>query len=78
MSITKDIQSSIEDALTDASVVVTDNGGGHFALEVTSPDFAGKNTLAKQRLVLKSIKHLMAGDAAPVHAIDHMKTHTPD
>jgi len=39
--------------------------------------FAGKSRLESQRLVLGSIKHLMAGDLAPVHAVDRLGTRTP-
>lgn len=49
-------------------------GGGHFTLEVTSPEFAGKSMLESHRLVYSAIAHLMNGDLAPVHAIDSLKT----
>ena len=49
-------------------------GGGHFTLEVTSPEFAGKSMLESHRLVYGAIAHLMNGDLAPVHAIDSLKT----
>jgi acid stress-induced BolA-like protein IbaG/YrbA len=39
--------------------------------------FAGKNMLESQRLVYSAITHLMAGDMAPVHAVDSLKTRTP-
>ena len=51
--------------------------GGHFAIRVVSRSFAGKNTLAKQRLVFSAIAHLMKGDDAPVHAIDELETLAP-
>ena len=51
--------------------------GGHFEIRVTSSAFAGKNTLARQRLVLGAIAHLMKGDGAPVHAIDVLETRAP-
>jgi len=59
----------IPDAAVDAQ-----GGGGHFTIEVVSPVFEGKNMLESQRLVLGAIKHLMAGEAAPVHAVDSLKT----
>lgn len=74
-----DILAAIREAvivqIPDAKVMVI-GGGGHFSIEVTSPVFAGKSMLESQRLVLGSIKHLMAGDAAPVHAVDSLKTRT--
>jgi len=70
------IRSSVEEAIPGAVVQVS-GGGGHYTLEVTSEAFEGKNRVAQQRLVLGAIAHLMKGDAAPVHAVDSLKTHTP-
>ena len=39
--------------------------------------FAGKSMLESQRLVLGAIKHLLAGERAPVHAVDSLTTRTP-
>ena len=33
--------------------------------------------LEKQRLVLSAIKHLLAGNSPPVHAVDLLTTRTP-
>ena len=66
----------IEAALPGAEVEVT-GGGGHFEIRVVSSAFEGLNTLKKQRLVYSAIKDLMAGDSAPVHAIDRMITEVP-
>ena len=73
-SITDAIRVSIEEAIDDATVVVS-GGGGHFTIEVTAKVFEGKNMLQSQRLVYSAIAHLMKGDAAPVHAVDSLKTH---
>ena len=70
------IRAAIEGALPDAQVVVG-GSGGHFTIEVTSAAFAGKNTLGKQCLVYSAIKDLMAGDRAPVHAVDSLITRIP-
>jgi acid stress-induced BolA-like protein IbaG/YrbA len=75
-SVTEAIKKAIEATVTDAQVQV-EGGGGHFSIVVTSPVFAGKSRLDSQRLVLGSIAHLMAGDMAPVHAVDSLKTKTP-
>jgi len=79
-----DFQGSVIDALREAierqisnSQAEVNGGGGHFSIEVTSPAFAGKSTLESQRLVYGAIAHLMKGDAAPVHAVDSLKTRTP-
>lgn len=74
--VTEAIRKAIEEKLPDARAAVT-GGGGHFTIEVISPVFAGKNMLESQRLVYSAIAHLMKGDAAPVHAVDSLKTRTP-
>ncbi len=75
-----DIPSAIRAAILEkipGADVKVDGGGGHFTIEVTSPVFAGKNQVESQRLVYGAIAHLMKGDAAPVHAVDSLKTKTP-
>jgi acid stress-induced BolA-like protein IbaG/YrbA len=76
MSITEDVKSAILEAIPGAEVAVS-GGGGHFEIEVVSPVFEGKRILAQQRLVYSAITHLMAGDAAPVHAVDKMVCRVP-
>ncbi len=76
MDVKAEIQKSIEGALPGASVDVMSGSGGHFEITVISPVFEGKTLLQKQRLVLSAIKHLMAGDTAPVHAVDRLTTLT--
>jgi acid stress-induced BolA-like protein IbaG/YrbA len=73
-SVTDAIRASIEAAIPDATVMVSGEGG-HFSIDVTSRVFEGKNMLQSQRLVYSAIAHLMKGDAAPVHAVDSLKTH---
>ena len=70
------VREAVEAAIPDSTAQV-DGGGGHYTIEVTSAAFEGKSMLQKQRMVLTSIKHLMAGDRAPVHAVDSIKTHVP-
>ena len=70
------IRSAIATAIEDAETAVEGGQGGHFTISVTSPAFAGKNTLERHRMVLGAIKELMAGDAAPVHAVDSIRTST--
>ena len=79
-----DFQGSVIDALREAierkipdSRAGVNGGGGHFNIEVTSPVFSGKNILERQRMVYGAIADLMKGDAAPVHAVDSLKTRTP-
>ena len=70
------VREAIEREVPDSRAEVN-GGGGHYTIEVTSPVFAGKNTLQSQRLVYSAIAHLMTGNMAPVHAVDNLKTLTP-
>lgn len=72
------IEAAILGAIPDAKVVVDQPSGGHFTIEVESIVFEGKSLLAKQRLVYSAIKELMAGDHAPVHAVDKLITKLPE
>ena len=72
-----DLERAVVEALPGARVEVATAQPGHFRLTVTSADFAGKNPLARQRLVYKAIAPLMKGPSAPVHAIDELKTLEP-
>ena len=71
MSIEQEVKKAIEEAIPGAQASVS-GGGGHFEIEVVSDAFAGKRILEQQRLVYSAIAHLMAGDSAPVHAVDRM------
>ena len=75
------VQQSIKDAIVTAipdAVVEVVGGGGHYAISVCSAEFVGKRSVQQQRLVYQSIAHLMAGDAAPVHAVDMLKIIVPE
>ncbi|MBX3024226.1 BolA family transcriptional regulator [bacterium] len=78
---TDDLCAALRDAvlaaIPDAQVTATANSPGHFELEVVSPVFAGKSMVQQQQLVYGAITSLMAGDAAPVHAIDRLRTRVP-
>jgi acid stress-induced BolA-like protein IbaG/YrbA len=75
-SITETIRTAIVAAIEDADVEVV-GGGGHFTIQVCSAAFEGKNMVQSQRLVYSAISHLMAGDNAPLHAVDSLITTTP-
>ena len=70
------IRDAVAAALPGARIEVTGEGN-HFSLRVESAAFAGKNRLARQRLVLRAIAPLMKGETASVHAIDRLETVTP-
>ena len=76
MSIEEQVKTAIEQAIEGSTARVS-GGGGHFEIEVVAGQFAGKRILEQQRLVYSAIAHLMAGDAAPVHAVDRMVCKTP-
>ncbi len=76
MLIGDSIRAAIQQAIVGAAVEVTGDGR-HFQLSVVSAAFEGKKTLERHRMVLGALKELMAGDAAPVHAIDSILARTP-
>jgi stress-induced morphogen len=73
-SIADALQQAILKAVPDAKVEVVASGGGHFSLHVRSPAFRDRSTLERHRMVYTAIAPLMAGETAPVHAIDTLKT----
>lgn len=75
-SVEQAIRTAIVAKVPDAKVEVA-GGGGHYTIDVVSTVFAGKSLLENQRLVLGAIKHLLAGERAPVHAVDSLTTRTP-
>jgi len=77
MSIEQEVKDAIENAM-EGAIATVNGGGGHFVIDVISDQFAGKRLLEKQRLVYSAIAHLMAGDAAPVHAVDQMTCRLPE
>jgi acid stress-induced BolA-like protein IbaG/YrbA len=69
-----ELANAVRAALPDAEVEVGVGGPGHFTLDVASAAFAGLSRVRQQQQVYAAIQHLMAGDAAPVHAIDRLVT----
>ena len=72
-----ELRRALKTALPDAAVEVEAGSPGHFTLSVVSAAFAGLPRVRQQQRVYAAIAHLMAGDAAPVHAIDQLITRTP-
>lgn len=72
--IVRAVEQALTAAIDGARVAVRAASPGHYEIDVIAAVFAGKNRLESQRLVLSSIKHLMSGDAAPVHAVDRITT----
>jgi acid stress-induced BolA-like protein IbaG/YrbA len=71
------LRAQIEAALPDARVEVEAESPGHFSITVESASFEGLSRVKQQQRVYAAIRDLMAGDAAPVHAVDRMVTRTP-
>lgn len=77
VDVAKELRSCIATALPGAEVEVEAISPGHFEIQVTSSAFEGESRVRQQQLVYAAIAHLMKGDDAPVHAIDHLKTALP-
>jgi len=77
MSLIDQIKQSILQAIPGAEVEVS-GASGHFEIYVCSSEFEGQRILQKQRRVYSAIKHLMAGDNAPLHAVDRMVCEVPE
>jgi stress-induced morphogen len=68
------LREAILAAIPDASIDVVPGSPGHFEIRVISKTFAGQSMVQQQQRVYAAIKELMAGDTAPVHAIDRLRT----
>ena len=71
------LRERIEAAFPEAEVAVVAQSPGHFTVSVVCASFEGESRVRQQQRVYAAIGELMAGDAAPVHAIDQMVTRTP-
>jgi acid stress-induced BolA-like protein IbaG/YrbA len=72
-----DVLTAIRDAIgakISGARVEVNGGGGHYSIDVTSPEFSGMGMLASQRLVYGAIAHLMSGAQPPIHAVDKLTT----
>lgn len=76
-SVVEALRTAIENHIPNSKADVA-GAGGHFQIDVISPVFTGKSLLERQRLVYGAIGHLMKGESAPVHAVDSLKTRTPE
>ena len=68
------LKAAVEAGLPNAVVEVSSASPGHYSLIVKSEAFRGRSMLESHRMVYATIAGLMSGDAAPVHAIDTLKT----
>ena len=75
--ISGDLRGRIEAAIEGAEVTVQAGGPGHYEIRVVSSAFEGLNRVKQQQLVYGAISELMAGNSAPVHAIDKLECVVP-
>ncbi|WP_435791843.1 BolA family protein [Elongatibacter sediminis] len=64
----------IRAGMTGADVQVTGADGVHFEAQVVSPEFAGKSTLQRHRMVYETLGELMGRE---IHALA-LQTQTPE
>ena len=75
--VAQELQQRIERELPGARARVRATATGHFEIEVECADFAGKPRVRQHQMVYAAIAPLLAGDAAPVHAIDKLDCRLP-
>jgi stress-induced morphogen len=68
------LEAAVLAAIPGAVVEVASGSPGHYSLVVRSETFRGRSMLENHRTVYAAIASLMTGDAAPVHAVDSLKT----
>ncbi len=76
ISTAESLMHAFTQAVPVSQVEVISSGGGHYSLHVRSSAFRDRSTLERHRMVYTAIAPLMAGETAPVHAIDTLKTAT--
>ena len=64
----------IDDSHKHAGHAGASGGGGHYALRIVSAQFAGRNTVARHRMIYSALGELMKRD---IHAIN-IQAKTPD
>jgi acid stress-induced BolA-like protein IbaG/YrbA len=72
-----ELRSAISAVLPEAEVEVRLASPGPYEIDVCAEAFQGKTLVQQQQVVYGAIMRFMAGDDAPVHAIDRMRTRTP-
>ncbi|WP_408003425.1 BolA family protein [Pseudothauera rhizosphaerae] len=78
MSVVERIRSRLQETLAPSFIDVGDDsalhaghagarsGGGHYRLEIVAEAFAGKNTVARHRMIYAALGEMMGGD---IHAL---------
>jgi stress-induced morphogen len=73
----RDLRERIERELPGSRATVRATSPGHFEIEVECAAFAGRPRVRQHQMVYAAIAPLMAGDSAPVHAIDQLDCRAP-
>ncbi|MFK5949434.1 MAG: BolA/IbaG family iron-sulfur metabolism protein [Methylococcales bacterium] len=74
--ISSEIKQRIEHAIAGSQVNVVCGGNKHYSLTVFSACFDGISQVKQHQRVYAAIKDLMAGNDAPIHAIDKIDIQT--
>jgi len=74
-----EIERLIRAAFPGAQVEITDLAGdnNHFAANVVTEEFRGKNRVQQQRMVNQALSSILEGPNAPLHALA-LQTSAPD
>jgi acid stress-induced BolA-like protein IbaG/YrbA len=75
--VAEELRARIERELPGARARVRCTATGHFEIEVECAAFAGKPRVRQHQMVYAAIAPLLAGDAAPVHAVDKLDCRVP-
>lgn len=70
--ISSEIKQRIEAAIPNAKVEVLTGSGRHYEISIISASFDGLSQVKQHQMVYATITDLMAGNDAPIHAIDKM------
>lgn len=73
-ALTPDSLEIIDESHKHAGHAGTRDGGGHYALRIVSAQFAGKNTLARHRMIYSALGEMMKRE---IHALN-IQANTPD
>jgi len=73
-NLSDEIKQRIESVIPGAEVVVNLASERHYEISVVSTAFEGLSQVKQHQRVYAAITELMAGNDAPVHAIDRMNT----
>ena len=70
--IIRQLHQAIEAAVDCDEIQIGCGSPGHFTIRVVSSEFEGLSRVKQQQLVYAAIAPLMAGNQAPVHAVDRL------